>query len=863
MYFSSAKISAVIPAAQLTVPSVAAITVANPSPGGGASAPAIFGVNPPAPVASSISPSSALIGASGLTLNVSGSGFDATSVVLWNDTPLQTTYNSPSTLTAQIPDSYVAAAGTAAVMVTDTIPGGWPSGNLLFTINNPTPQANGVTPGSVQAGGGTSTITINGAGFVSDSQVYLDGAPLPTTYVSGSQLTASLSNADVALAKTAQLTVVNPQPCDAPTSIPLTFTITTPPVIQSISPAMARAGGIAVAIHVTGSGFTSQSVVTWNGTSLSTSYVSATLLNATIPAQSIASAGTFPIRVMQQVPGGGSSAAAAFTVYDTTLPLPAISALTPPAVMAGSNNFVLVISGTSIVSTTSALWNGTALPSAYISSNSILVPVPAANVATPGKISIQLQTPTDNTGNGGGVSNSVVFTVYDGSKAATTDFTSAATFAAATSNITTVGFNGILPSGQNYEVFSPLSLYGITFSTPNTSVNVNASGFYAPIIYPSDYIVNSVNPGTDNTLVVALPNPTHAIGLNYGGLFGSGANTITLSNGHVFSQPTTPPAGTTQFVGFVSVDPITSLTLTTSGNSWVVLNLLIGTPLPPTTTVSSSLNPSIAGQPVIFTATVAPASGTVIPTGSVIFLDGGSQIGTANLDGAGKTTFQTAGLSVGQHLIIAQYVGDDNYSGGSVSAALAQTVNAAPTPDFTFVPDIPSVTVASPGASSAPVTLTITAENGYSGTVNFTPSSCSISPGGSLSSCSFSSTSVTGSGTTQVTVHTTAAATAVPFSRYRPDAPTLWPGICMALVSLVLLLAIPKMRPRWGTAIGIASVVFLATCLGCGGGSAGGGGGTGGGSLGTPTGVVYTVAVTATATGGQPSHSASFTFSVQ
>jgi hypothetical protein len=864
-YVSFTQMTAVIPSSVLANPATAAITVVNSAPGGGASNPMIFGINPPAPVANNISPSSALAGAAGFTLTVSGSGFDGTSVVSWKNAPLQTTFVSPSTLTVQIPASYLVAAATVSVEVTDTIPGGWPSKRLQFTVNNPTPQVISLAPSSVQVGSGASTLTVSGTGFVSGSQVYLDGDPLTTAYVSASELTATVSKNDVVTARTAQLTVVNPQPSDNPQSAPITFTISAPPMIQTVNPAMARAGGTAVAIQVTGSSFTSQSVVTWSGTPLATSFVSATQLKATIPTQSIAVTGTFPLRITQQSPGGGTSSAAAFTVYNTTLPQPAITSLTPSAVAAGSNQFGLAISGSGILSTTTALWNGAVLPSAFLSPNMLMVHVPAANVSSPGQVPIQLQNPLDNTGSGGGLSNTVVFTVFDSGKAATTDYTSAAAFGAATSNVSTVGFNGILPSGVNYGPFSPLNEYGIIFSTPtpNTSVDVVASGYYSPISYPADFIVNSANPSADNTLVITLSTPTHAIGLNYGGLFGSGSNTITLSNGHVYTQASTPAAGKTQFVGFVSVDPITSLTLTTSGNSWVALNLLIGSPLPPTTTLSSSLNPSIAGQAVMFTAAVKPASGTVVPTGSVVFLDGGTEIGTANLDNTGKTTLQTPGLSVGTHSITAQYVGDDNYNSGSVSLPLVQTVNAAPTPDFAFVPDLPSVTVPSPGASSPPVTLAITAENGYNGTVNFTPASCSISPAGSLSTCGFSSPSVTGSGSTQVMVHTTAASTAVPLSTYRPKGLNLWPGSCVAVVSLVLLLTIPKKRLRWGTAIGMVSVVFLATCLGCAGGGTNGGGGNGGRNPGTPTGVVYTVTVTATATGGQPSHSASFTFSVQ
>ncbi len=168
---------------------------------------------------------------------------------------------------------------------------------------------------------------------------------------------------------------------------------------------------------------------------------------------------------------------------------------------------------------------------------------------------------------------------------------------------------------------------------------------------------------------------------------------ITLSNGHVFTPTTTPPTGQLQFAGFISDDLITSLTLTTTGDSWVVLNLLIGSPAPPTVALSSSANPSIAEQLVTFTATVTPVSGTITPTGSVVFLDGGAQIGTGTLDSTGTATFQAAGLSAGQHTITAQYVGDDNYSSGGLSSTLLQTVGKV-TPEVTVTPGASTITAA-------------------------------------------------------------------------------------------------------------------------------------------------------------------------
>ena len=97
-----------------------------------------------------------------------------------------------------------------------------------------------------------------------------------------------------------------------------------------------------------------------------------------------------------------------------------------------------------------------------------------------------------------------------------------------------------------------------------------------------------------------------------------------------------------------------------------------------TTVLTSSVNPSVYGQSVTFTATVtanSPGAGTL--TGTVNFKDGTSLLGTGTLSG-GTATFSTSTLAVGSHNITAVYGGDTNFS-GSTSAALSQTVNKAST----------------------------------------------------------------------------------------------------------------------------------------------------------------------------------------
>ena len=101
-----------------------------------------------------------------------------------------------------------------------------------------------------------------------------------------------------------------------------------------------------------------------------------------------------------------------------------------------------------------------------------------------------------------------------------------------------------------------------------------------------------------------------------------------------------------------------------------------------TTTVSSSLNPSIYGQSVTFTATVSNTSGSGgVPSGSVAFYDGSTLLGVGTtLSGAGTSatsTFTISTLKAGTQSMSAVYTAAGNLP-GSTSSTLTQTVNQAP-----------------------------------------------------------------------------------------------------------------------------------------------------------------------------------------
>ena len=161
------------------------------------------------------------------------------------------------------------------------------------------------------------------------------------------------------------------------------------------------------------------------------------------------------------------------------------------------------------------------------------------------------------------------------------------------------------------------------------------------------------------------------------------------------------------------------------------------------TTVATSLTPSIVGGSVTFTATVTGSA----PTGTVNFKDGATSIAgcaAVALAGSGNTrtaTCATAALAAGTHSITAAYGGDAGNL-ASTSAALSQVVKATS-----------STVLASSGTPSA-----------FGASVTFTASVTGLAPTGtinfkdgatSLAGCT--AVALAGSGNTRTATCTTSA----------------------------------------------------------------------------------------------------------
>lgn len=179
---------------------------------------------------------------------------------------------------------------------------------------NPTPALSSVAPVQVLVGAGATTVTLTGTGFVSNSAVTLDGAPVSATFVSATQLQVSLPASSFVAAGTHTFIVVNPIPGGG-TSAGATFTVANPvPVTSSLSPNSVQAGSAGFTMTVNGSGFVSSSTIQWNGVALATTFNSSSSLTATVPASDVSATGTASVTVSSAAPGGGISNSTAFMI---------------------------------------------------------------------------------------------------------------------------------------------------------------------------------------------------------------------------------------------------------------------------------------------------------------------------------------------------------------------------------------------------------------------------------------------------------------------------------------------------------------------------------------------------------------------
>jgi hypothetical protein len=217
-FVSPTQLTANIPATDITTAGTAAVTVFNPAPGGGTSNSTNFTITAtnPAPIATTLTPSSATAGGAAFTLTVNGSSFINGSVIRWNGANRTTTFDSSTQLRATISATDIATAGTATVTVLTPTPGGGTSAGLTFTINASGGGGGGghsmtnLAPISQLAGSSATLVTITGSGFTTGSVARWNGSNRTTTFVSSTTIRVTLNSSDLLSESLGAITVSTP-----------------------------------------------------------------------------------------------------------------------------------------------------------------------------------------------------------------------------------------------------------------------------------------------------------------------------------------------------------------------------------------------------------------------------------------------------------------------------------------------------------------------------------------------------------------------------------------------------------------------------------------------------------------------------
>ncbi len=148
-----------------------------------------------------------------IAASVSGAGVTVNSV----------TFTNPTSLTLNLTIANNAALGNRNLTITNP-DGQFATRTNAFMVINPAPTTTGLVPNNTNAGGPAFSLQVNGTGFVPESTATWNGSNRTTTFVSPTRVDAQITLADIAVAGSALVRVVNVAPGGG-TSNSQTFTI--------------------------------------------------------------------------------------------------------------------------------------------------------------------------------------------------------------------------------------------------------------------------------------------------------------------------------------------------------------------------------------------------------------------------------------------------------------------------------------------------------------------------------------------------------------------------------------------------------------------------------------------------------------
>ncbi len=670
---SSTTLIVVVPEA--TTPGTTPVTVTTP---GGTTTPVNY-IYRPVPVISSVTASA------GDAVTVLGSGFTTTATVTFNGQPaLAVTYIGATQLFVTMPTTVVSATPVTVVVTT---PGGTSTGFDYY----PPPTVAGLTPAQGPLSG-ANTITISGSHFTATTTVMFGANPAPTVTVNSST-TLIVVVPEATTPGTTPVTVTTP----GGTTTPVNYIYRPVPVVTSVSPDTGPVAGDNY-VTVLGSGFTTTTTVTFNGTAaLSVGYYGPTDLSVQVPPGSVA--GTV-VTVTVTTPGGTS-----IPVTYAYNPAPTITSVTPDFGPLTGDDTVR-ITGSELTATAVVTFGGVRATTITANTTTLTAVVPAGT--KPGPVTVIVTTPN-------GASNVVTYTYGTAPTVTSRSSTTFTTGAAGTFQVTTAGFptptvteTGTLPEGVT------LSSTGQLSGTPAATTG----GIYTFTLMAS----NEISPGATQSFTLTVNQAPVITSTNQTTFVTGTAGTFqAVATGYpaaTFSETGALPQGVTfSSGGLLSGTPATgtvgNYALTVKATNGVApaavqsFTLTVSTP-PFTVTVNGSA--TVATVKKGTAASLATAGIAATATGTVTFASGSAVLCTANLPATGCTTPAT--LGAGSYPgIAARFTPTDGHHEPATST---NTVTLA----------VVQVTVTSPGNQQGPtktsVRLPVTASVDPAGPLTYT-----------------------------------------------------------------------------------------------------------------------------------------------
>ncbi|MDR6904849.1 hypothetical protein J2X63_000535 [Agromyces sp. 3263] len=326
----------------------------------------------PAPVLTALTPDEGPV-AGGTPVTITGTDLAGATEVTIDGASVPFTQVSDTEITFTTPPH---AAGPVDVVV--TTPGG-DSNALPFTYV-PAPSLIALTPDEGPAAGGT-LVSITGTNLGGATAVTIDGASVPFTQVSATEVTFVTPPH---LPGPVDVTVTTP----GGVSGPLAFTYLPGPVILSLTPEVGPVAG-GTLVTITGSGLTGATDVTIDGVPVAFTPVSDTEVTFVTPPHAAG-----PVDVVVSTPGGDTN-----PLPFTYLDVPALTALTPdegPTI----GGTIVTITGTALAEATEVTIDGVSVPFTQVSDTEIAFVTPPHAA---GPVDVVVITP-------GGTSNPLPFT---------------------------------------------------------------------------------------------------------------------------------------------------------------------------------------------------------------------------------------------------------------------------------------------------------------------------------------------------------------------------------------------------------------------------------------------------------------------